>query len=73
MDRNLADYAALLGVLVECDPSIKAIIVKLDAESGHKEGYIIEELDDQHVVVKENRLTELKMKLDDVSIEVVSY
>jgi TFIIH basal transcription factor complex TTD-A subunit len=50
-------------VLIECDPSIKSIIVQIDAEDH---AYIVEELDDQTLVVKENMLTSLKMKLDEV-------
>ncbi len=48
---------------MECDPSIKAIIVKIDSE---KHDYIVEELDDQTLVIKENMLKQLKMQLDDV-------
>ncbi|CZR52963.1 related to RNA polymerase II transcription factor B subunit 5 [Phialocephala subalpina] len=54
---------AIRGVLIECDPSIKSIIVAIDNESDH--AYVVEELDDQTLVVKENMLTSLKMKLDD--------
>lgn len=54
---------AIRGVLVQCDPSIKSIIVKIDSD---KHEYIIEELDDQTLVVKENMLGELKRKLDEV-------
>lgn len=52
-----------VGVLVECDPSIKSIIVKIDSEDH---AFIVEELDDQTLVVKENMLSVLKMRLDDV-------
>lgn len=52
------------GVLVECDPSIKSIIINLDSESN---AYIIEDLDETHLLIKENQLGELKAKLDDVS------
>jgi TFIIH basal transcription factor complex TTD-A subunit len=52
------------GVLIECDPSIHSIISKFDAENHD---YIIEDLDETHVVVKENMLPLLKKKLDDVS------
>jgi TFIIH basal transcription factor complex TTD-A subunit len=52
-------------VLIECDPSIKAIIIKID-EVNHE--YIVEDLDDQHLVIKEGKLQELKMKLDDVRV-----
>lgn len=51
------------GVLVQCDPSIKSIIVKIDAE---EHAFIVEELDDQTLVIKENMMTTLKMRLDDV-------
>ncbi|KAI9848410.1 MAG: TFIIH complex subunit tfb5 [Sclerophora amabilis] len=50
------------GVLVECDPSIKAIILKIDS-TYHD--FIIEDLDDQTLVVKESKLKELKQKLED--------
>ena len=49
---------------MECDPSIKSIIVKIDSEDH---AFIVEELDDQTLVVKENMLTTLKMRLEDVS------
>jgi TFIIH basal transcription factor complex TTD-A subunit len=52
------------GVLVQCDPSIKSIIVKIDSEDH---AFIVEELDDQTLVVKENMMSILKMKLDEVS------
>lgn len=51
------------GVLVECDPSIKSIIVNIDDKSGHE--YIIDNLDEQHVVIKETMLQKLKQMLED--------
>ncbi|KAK7433900.1 RNA polymerase II transcription factor B subunit 5 [Colletotrichum acutatum] len=51
-----------LGVLIECDPSIKSIIVNIDSNNHD---YIIEDLDDQHVVVKENMVGLLKRQLDE--------
>lgn len=53
---------AVKGMLIECDPSIKAIIVKIDSENHHR--YIVEDLDDTTVVIKESALTELKMELE---------
>ena len=47
-----------------CDASIKSIIVKIDS-TDH--AFIVEELDDQTLVIKENMLALLKMKLDDAS------
>lgn len=51
------------GVLIECDPSIKSIIVNIDSENHE---YIIEDLDEERVVVKENMVALLKEKLEDV-------
>ncbi|KAI9756172.1 MAG: TFIIH complex subunit tfb5 [Chaenotheca gracillima] len=53
---------AVKGVLVECDPSIKAIILGIDSRDHD---YIIEDLDDQTLVVKESKLKLLKEKLDE--------
>ena len=71
------------GVLIECDPSIKSIIVNINSE---KNEYIIEDLvsrgwwkwsrlagkltdhqDDTHLVIIEERVPELKRRLDEVS------
>ncbi|KAI6752826.1 hypothetical protein HG530_013578 [Fusarium avenaceum] len=54
---------AIRGVLIECDPSIKSIIVSIDS-ANHD--YIIEDLDDERVVVKENMVSMLKAKLEDL-------
>lgn len=51
------------GVLVECDPSIKAIILKIDQD---KHDYIVEDLDDQTLVIKESQLQKLKLRLEEV-------
>lgn len=52
------------GVLVECDPSIKAILVKIDTERHHD--FIIDDIDDEHVLIKSNKHEELKQLLKDV-------
>ena len=49
---------------MECDPSIKSIILKIDAEEN---AYIVEDLDEQHLVVKETMLNLLKQRLQEVS------
>ena len=51
------------GVLVECDPSIKAIILKIDQD---KHDYIVEDLDDQTLMIKESQLPRLKARLEEV-------
>ena len=48
---------AIRGVLVECDPSIKSIIIAIDSE--HNE-YIIEDLDESHLVIQERMVPQLK-------------
>ncbi|EMC92031.1 hypothetical protein BAUCODRAFT_78082, partial [Baudoinia panamericana UAMH 10762] len=49
------------GVLVECDESIKATIVKIDAEHSHE--FIIENIDDRHVLINQKKHEELKILL----------
>lgn len=51
------------GVLIECDPAVKSIIVNIDS-ANHE--YIIEDLDEQRCVVKETMVADLKQKLDEV-------
>ncbi|MCJ1237301.1 TFIIH complex subunit tfb5 [Varicellaria rhodocarpa] len=53
---------AVKGVLVECDPSIKAIILKIDQD---KHDFIVEDLDDGTLVVKESQLAALKYRLEE--------
>ncbi|CAH2451370.1 RNA polymerase II general transcription factor TFIIH component [Komagataella phaffii CBS 7435] len=51
---------AIKGALVKCDPSIRALILKIDAESHD---IVIEELDDTHLVVDQNRIPFVKAEL----------
>jgi len=53
---------AIRGVLIECDRAIKAIIVHIDSENND---FIIEDLDETHLFIKENMVQELKKRLDD--------
>ncbi|KMQ42936.1 RNA polymerase II transcription factor B subunit 5 [Trichophyton violaceum] len=54
---------AVKGVLIECDPSVKAIILKYDRLQNNE--YIVEDLegDDRYLVVKESQLANLKIRL----------
>lgn len=52
------------GVLVECDASIKAIIVKINSENNNI--YIIEDIDDEHVLIQASKHEELKARLNAV-------
>lgn len=58
------------GILIQCDPSIKAIISKINEESGGI--YISEDIDDETCLVNTKKLDELKQKLKDVNISVPS-
>lgn len=46
------------------DPSIKAIILKIDEDFHH--AFIVEDLDDQTLVIKEAKLAELKERLEKI-------
>ncbi|EEQ31206.1 TFIIH complex subunit tfb5 [Microsporum canis] len=54
---------AVKGVLIECDPSVKAIILKYDKLQNNE--YIVEDLegDDRYLVIKESQLASLKIRL----------
>ncbi|KAF3013967.1 hypothetical protein E8E14_006840 [Neopestalotiopsis sp. 37M] len=56
------------GVLVECDPSIKSIIMNIDSENNE---YILHDLDDTHLLINENKVQDLKRRLDDRLKETV--
>ncbi|KAH8893175.1 nucleotide excision repair, TFIIH, subunit [Thozetella sp. PMI_491] len=53
---------AIRGVLIECEPAIKSILVHINSES---QDFIIEDLDEQRLVVKENMVYILKQKLEE--------
>lgn len=58
-----------LGTLVKCDPSIKALILTIDRDSGNK--YVIEDLgDEEHLLVKNDKVNELKRTVQHVRIPV---
>lgn len=60
LDRRLT----AAGTLVKCDASIKAMLVDIDSKNGNE--YIIEELDEEHILVKETKVHELKSRLNQV-------
>lgn len=51
---------------MRCDASIKAMLVDIDSKNNNE--YIIEELDEEHILVKETKINELKGRLNSVSI-----
>jgi TFIIH basal transcription factor complex TTD-A subunit len=52
---------ATKGILVQCDPSIKAIIMKIDSETHD---YVMEDLDEYTLLVSPKRLNALKARLE---------
>jgi TFIIH basal transcription factor complex TTD-A subunit len=65
MNKPLTIYCKK-GVLVYCDASIKAIIMKINAEDGNI--YIIEDIDDEHVLIQESKHAQLKARLNAVRV-----
>lgn len=53
--------SAVKGTLVECDPSIKALIVMLDSMSHD---IILEELDDTHLFVDPHKVGYIREELN---------
>ncbi|KAL3233694.1 General transcription and DNA repair factor IIH subunit TFB5 [Nakaseomyces bracarensis] len=49
------------GVLLKCDPSIKALIVQIDTE---RHDIILEELDDTHLLVHPTKVEFIKFELN---------
>lgn len=60
---------AMAGVLVQCDPSIKAIVMRIDQQNQHS--FVIEEIDDEHILVHAKKHDELKMRLRDTLKDTV--
>jgi len=51
------------GILVKCDPHIKTILLAIDSVNHD---YIIDDLDEEHLLVKENMYDALKAELEKV-------
>jgi TFIIH basal transcription factor complex TTD-A subunit len=62
---HLSAHLRRAGSLVKCDASIKAMLVDIDSKNNNE--YIIEELDEEHILVKETKVNELKARLNQVS------
>ena len=57
----------MIGTLVKCDASIKAMLVDIDSKNNND--FIIEELDEEHILVMETKINELKSRLNQVRIQ----
>lgn len=55
---------------MQCDPSIKAIILQINAEQ--KNDIVIEDIDDEHVLIKTAKHQELKRLLNQVRLTYAS-
>lgn len=49
------------GALIQCDPSIKALIIQIDAD---KSDIILEELDDTHLLIDPAKVEFIKRELN---------
>ncbi|CCE89484.1 TFIIH complex subunit TFB5 TDEL_0A01520 [Torulaspora delbrueckii] len=49
------------GALIQCDPSIKALIIQIDAQ---RSDIILEELDDTHLLVDPSKVEFIKQELN---------
>lgn len=49
------------GVLIQCDPSIRALILQIDTNSR---GIVLEELDNTHLMVKQDMVQFVKDELN---------
>ena len=49
------------GVLVKCDPSIKALIIQIDSVNP---GIVLEELDDTHLLIQQDKVETIKNELN---------
>lgn len=49
------------GVMVQCDPSIRALILQIDSKTS---GIVLEELDDTHLLIKQDQVQYVKTELN---------
>ncbi|KAG2733829.1 hypothetical protein G9P44_003354 [Scheffersomyces stipitis] len=54
---------AVKGVLVSCDPSIRALILEIDNKSP---GIVLEEMDDTHLLIKSDKIKIVKDELNNL-------
>lgn len=52
---------ATKGVLVKCDPSIRALILQIDSTTR---GIVIQELDNTHLMIKQDMVQFVKAELN---------
>lgn len=53
--------SATKGVLVQCDPSIHALIIQLDQNTP---GIVIQDLDETHLMIKQDMVPFVKSELN---------
>lgn len=51
---------AIKGVLLECDTTVKQIVLNLNKRSN----FVIEDLDDTHLFIEASKVNELQAELD---------
>ncbi|TPX53352.1 hypothetical protein SeMB42_g00839 [Synchytrium endobioticum] len=69
-----AGVRAVAGYIIECDPAAKQILKKVHEESSVNERFIVEDLDETHLLVKDDmdRIREAARQLDQI-LELNTY
>ena len=56
----------LKGVLVECDPTMKQLLLHLDDTNVFGRKFVIQDLDDTHLFISSDILETLQERIDDL-------
>ena len=59
----------LKGTLIECDPSIKTMILDLDSKMDERSKFVMSELDETHLLIDSQRVQQVQDMLQKI-IEV---
>ncbi|KAF7316657.1 DNA-directed RNA polymerase subunit [Mycena chlorophos] len=68
LSLNWTSMRAIKSVLLTCDPAVKEILMALN----EREGFVIEDLDDYHIVIKADEEWRVRKELE-VELEKNTY
>lgn len=54
---------ALKGVLLTCDPAVKQLILNLNEQAGPGSSFLVQDLDETHVLVKADQVERIREQL----------
>jgi len=60
------------GVLLTCDPAVKQILIQMDQESHGEHKFVLRDLDDTHMFVKDSQFARVRELLE-VELEKNMY